>query len=62
MGDDSYFISADRPHTKVKSFATVSRPKSTIVKVEFEVSNSWALNDLLRQLHAAKNPGQDEII
>lgn len=62
MSHDSHFyIGGERPDTKVKSFATVSRPKSTIVKVEFEVTNSWALHDLLRQLHAAQHPGQDEL-
>lgn len=54
-------IHFDRSTVKVKSFATVSRPKSTIVKAEFEVTNSWALHDLLRQLHAAQHPGQDSI-
>lgn len=55
------YIGVDRRRVKVKSFATMSRPKSTIVKVEFEVTNSWSLHDLLQQLHAAQHPGQDSI-
>lgn len=54
-------IFAERANVKVKAFATASRPKCTSVKVEFEVTNSWALEDLLRQLHAARHPNQDEI-
>ncbi|WP_289145059.1 hypothetical protein [uncultured Sphingobium sp.] len=61
MSDSHIFISADRRHVKVKAFATASRPKCTSVKVEFEVTNSWALEDLLRHLHAAKNPEQDSV-
>lgn len=55
------FIHAVAAHVKVKSFATASRPKCTSVKVEFEVTNSWALQDLLRQLHAAQHPEQKDI-
>lgn len=61
MSGNHFHILADRRHVKVKSFSTASRPKATSVKVEFEVTNSWALEDLLRQLHAGKNPEQDSI-
>jgi sigma54-dependent transcription regulator len=62
MSDSHIGIYADRRFVKVKSFATASRPKSTSVKVEFEVTNSWALEDLIRCLHAAQHPKQDEIL
>ncbi|WP_300113364.1 hypothetical protein [Sphingobium sp.] len=58
---DGIFIHADRRFVKVKGFSTASRPKATSVKVEFEVTNSWALEDLLRQLHAGQHPQQDQI-
>lgn len=61
MSEGHFSIYADRRHVKVKSFATASRPKCTSVKVEFEVTNSWALEDLLRNLHTAKNPEQDSL-
>lgn len=61
MSEGHFYISADRRHVKVKTFVTASRPKCTSVRVEFEVTNSWALEDLLRNLHAAKNPEQDSI-
>lgn len=53
-------IYAEARFVKVKAFVTASRPKCTSVKVEFEVSNSWALEDLLRQLHAWQHPEQGE--
>lgn len=62
MTDTHVSIFASRHHVKVKSFVTASRPKATMVKVEFEVTNSWALEDLLRQLHAAQHPNQDDIL
>lgn len=54
-------IYADRRFVKVKGFSTAPRPKATSVKVEFEVTNSWALEDLLRSLHVAQHPNQDEM-
>jgi hypothetical protein len=60
MSERDICIFAPRAHVKVKSFATASRAKCTAVKVEFEVTNSWALEDLMRQLHSAKTPDQDQ--
>jgi hypothetical protein len=54
---DYTFIHINRENgTTVKSFKTASRAKSTIVTVEIEVIESYALGDLLTQLHEAKNP------
>ena len=51
------FISIRRDEgTKVKSYKTASRAKATIVSVEIEVTDAYALGDLLRQLHDAKHP------
>jgi hypothetical protein len=55
-------ISFNGKGAKVKSFVTASRTKSTIIKIEIEATNSWELQDSLRQLHAAQHPGQDEIL
>jgi hypothetical protein len=54
---DYTFISFGRERgTTVKSYKTASRAKSTLVTIEIECTDSYALGDLLSQLHEAKHP------
>jgi hypothetical protein len=57
----------DRPYThimfrsaeaKVKSFATASGAKATKVTIILEVTDGYALSDILRQCHDAQLVGQ----
>lgn len=54
---DYFFISGHRDKgTTVKSYKAASRAKSTLVTVEFEVTDADELSYLLSQLHEAKHP------
>lgn len=58
---DLIFISLRRDEgTTVRSFKTASRAKSTLVTVEIEVLDPYALGHLLQQLHEAKHPPKPE--
>jgi hypothetical protein len=56
MSDYSFISLRREEGTVVKSFKTASRVKSTLVTIEIEVVDPYALGDLLQQLHAAKHP------
>ncbi len=46
----------DRGEAKVKSYATASSAKGTVIRVEIEVTDRFALERILGQLHEAKHP------
>lgn len=52
--DDTIFLSLERRHATIKSVATISRAKSTVVKIELDITDAYTLARLMESLHEAR--------
>lgn len=57
---DYCHIMFERNAGKVKSFSTASGPKSTRLTIVLEITDSYALSHLLRELHEAQHPPKED--
>lgn len=54
ISDDTIFLSLERRHVSIKSVASISRAKSTVVKIELDITDAYTLARLMEDLHEAR--------
>ncbi len=52
--DEMIFLSLERRHVSIKSVASISRAKSTVVKIELDITDAYTLARLMEDLHQAR--------